>query len=85
MKKALISPMEFIYDYNGNLLGERIAEVSQDSFPIAPPLFWIDCSDEVTAEAYYFNATTQAPELIPVAPIEINNLENLTNANSIVY
>lgn len=85
MKKALISPIEFIYDYNDNLLGERIAEVSQESFPVALPLYWIDCDDEVNSSTYYFNTTTQAPELIPIALIETTNSENLLNANTIVY
>ena len=71
MKKALISPNELIYDTNGNLLGERIAEVSQNSFPVAPPLYWIDCADEVNSSTYYFDTYTELPELIPVA-IEVD-------------
>ena len=71
MKKALISPNELIYDTNGNLLGERIAEVSQNSFPVAPPLYWIDCADEVNSSTYYFDMYTELPELIPVA-IEVD-------------
>jgi hypothetical protein len=71
VKKALISPNELIYDTNGNLLGERIAEVSQNSFPVAPPLYWIDCADEVNSSTYYFDTYTELPELIPVA-IEVD-------------
>jgi hypothetical protein len=71
VKKALISPNELIYDTNGNLLGERIAEVSQNSFPVAPPLYWIDCADEVNSSTYYFDMYTELPELIPVA-IEVD-------------
>jgi hypothetical protein len=66
MKKALISPTEIVYDYKGNYLGERIAEVSDNEFPVAPPLYWIDCDNNVTAELYYFNTTSNLCELIPV-------------------
>ena len=66
MKKALISPNEKVYDYKGNYLGERIAEVSDNEFPVAPPLYWIDCDNNVTAELYYFNTTSNLCELIPV-------------------
>lgn len=65
MKKALISPNEKVYDYEGNYLGERIAEVSDNEFPVALPLYWIDCDNNVIAELYYFDTTTDLCELIP--------------------
>mgnify|MGYP003654775030 CR=1 FL=1 len=68
MKKALISPNEKVYDYEDNYLGERIAEVSDNEFPVASPLYWIDCDDNVTAELYYFDPTTDLCELIPQPP-----------------
>jgi hypothetical protein len=71
MKKALISPNEKVYDYKGDYLGERIAEVSNNEFPIAPPLYWIDCDDNVNAMNYYYDNTNDTIVLIPV-PLLLN-------------
>lgn len=54
MRNALISPNEKVYDADGNLLGDRVAEVSENSFPIAPPLFWVECADDVVADQFYY-------------------------------
>jgi hypothetical protein len=70
MNNALISPQELIYSYNGNLLGERIAEVSQNPFDVALPLYWVECADNVNADDWYFNVTTNQCELKPVPPVE---------------
>lgn len=48
MKKALISPLEPV------LLGWRIAQVLDEEFPIAEPLFWVDCPDEVNDWEWYY-------------------------------
>lgn len=67
MKTALISPNEQIqyisswalignvYEPVYSVAGQRVAEVAQNTFPVAPPLFWIECADEVTAEQYCYN------------------------------
>lgn len=52
--KALISPDEILTFPNG-ITGVRIAEVSSEGFPVAPPLFWVDCADYVTQEDYYWD------------------------------
>jgi len=66
MKKALISPLEI------REAGFRIAEVCAQSFDIASPLFWVDCSDDVVADAYWFDPVTQNCQLIPVSePVEV--------------
>ena len=65
MKKALISPNEKVYDDKGDCLGERIAEVSDNEFPVAPPLYWIDCDDNVNATDYYYDNTNNTIDLIP--------------------
>lgn len=57
MKNALISPEEKVYSYDGSLLGERIAEVSSTPFEIAPPLFWVECNDDVVADQWYWNGS----------------------------
>lgn len=52
--KALISPNEVVIDGNGVALGFRVAQVSKLSFDVAPPLFWIECADDVVADHYYY-------------------------------
>lgn len=66
MNNALISPNELVYSYDGTLIGERIAECSQNTFPIAPPLYWIECADDVNSNQWYFQTETQSCELIPI-------------------
>jgi hypothetical protein len=63
--KALISPIEKILDSNNNVLGERIAQIDSTEFPVADPLYWIDCPDDITYE-YYWNPTSNSFELPPV-------------------
>lgn len=71
MNNALISPNETVYSYDGTLLGERIAETLQTPFPVAPPLYWIECADEVNASEWYFQTETQSCQPIPVNPENI--------------
>lgn len=46
--KALISPNE----PRGE--GLRVAEVMSSEFPVAAPLFWVDCPDEVVADMWIY-------------------------------
>ena len=55
MKKALISPIEFRGE------GVRIAQVEDADFPVAAPLFWANCPDEVTTEWIFVNGEYVAP------------------------
>lgn len=57
--KALISPNEMV------LNGYRIAEVTETEFVIAEPLYWVDCSDDCIADAWYFNAESHECEVVP--------------------
>ena len=43
MKKALISPLEPVYNYDDppQRIGDRVAEVADAEFPVASPLFWV--------------------------------------------
>jgi hypothetical protein len=60
MKKALISPNEVLGD------GARVAQVADVDFPVAVPLFWVDCDDSVTADMVYANGVfTSLPEPEP--------------------
>ena len=69
MKNALISPNEIPQyisswiDYNTPVYlpvpnSARVAEVIASTFPVAPPLFWTECSDEVVADQWYYQTTT---------------------------
>ena len=51
--KALISPNEKRTDFEGNV-GERIAQVEQNEFPVAQPLFWVDCPDDCVADVWWY-------------------------------
>ena len=62
--KALISPQEIVYKYDGTLLGQRVAHVSENSFDIAPPLFWVDCADDVVADHFYYDPETQTIQVL---------------------
>lgn len=71
--KALISPNEKRIDYLGNI-GERIAQVEQTEFEVAPPLHWVDCPDDCVADVWwYYNGTCEVmpqppePEPLPEA------------------
>lgn len=72
MKKALISPLDVPVNYISGWTDQtpaepiftnienayRVSEVSTQTFDVAEPLFWVDCSDEVVADQWYFNFET---------------------------
>ena len=63
---ALISPSENVIDVNtGEVIGERVAEVCQQPFEVAPPLFWMACAEDVQADVWYFDTTSQELKLTP--------------------
>lgn len=69
MKNALISPNEPV------LTGYRVAQVSNVSFDVASPLFWVECADDVVADQFYYDPEMEllvaipAPESMPITPI----------------
>ena len=72
MKNALISINEQVYKYDGTLLGIRVAEVSDTTFEVAPTLFWVECSNSVVADKFYYDTGTQNIIEIPVKPIPVD-------------
>ena len=64
--KALISPNEKIYSFDRLELGSRVAQVDAVGFPIAQPLFWIDCPNECVADKWYYSEGNVYP--IPLPP-----------------
>jgi hypothetical protein len=69
MKEALISPDELVYSYDGTVLGERVAQVEPEgaTFPVAAPLFWVSCADDVVQDEFYWNGN--ACVAIPTPPL----------------
>lgn len=68
--KALVSPNEVAYSYDGASLGQRIAQVSEDDFPVAPPLFWTDCPMDCIPDMWYYSSGQCLPKPVPPAPTE---------------
>jgi len=77
MKNALISPTEEVtyisaWELAGNTyvpvyttIGERVAEVLEQIFEVAPPLFWVECSDNVAAEGFYYDSADSQVKIVP--------------------
>lgn len=63
MKQALISPIE------PRETGYRIAQVVQQSFDIASPLFWVTCSDDTVADQFWYDPSSETIKPIPVPVI----------------
>jgi hypothetical protein len=57
--KALISPNEPRYN------GVRVADVAVAEFPVAAPLFWVDCADYVHSGMIYIDGQFVEPEPEP--------------------
>jgi hypothetical protein len=61
MKKALISPIELVQS------GYRVAQVVEveSIFPVADPLYWMDCDDQVVADQYWFDPSDSTLKEMP--------------------
>lgn len=57
--KALISPNE------PRQTGYRVAEVEQQEFEVASPLFWVDCANNVAADQFWYDPSDQTIKPIP--------------------
>ena len=74
MKKALIAPNEPV-QLPGGKTGWRVAQVEpvENIFPVADPLFWADCADDVVADLFWLdpsdNTIKEVPKPEPVTPI----------------
>jgi hypothetical protein len=47
------------------IIGKRVCEVSENEFPVAEPLFWIDCNNDINASNYYYDEITKSILIIP--------------------
>jgi hypothetical protein len=61
--RALISTLE------PRETGFRVAQVQSQDFPVAAGLFWVDCSDDIVADQWYYDAAEQTFKEIPAIPI----------------
>jgi hypothetical protein len=59
MKQALISPNE------SRETGYRVAEVAYQIFEVGQPLFWVECSDNVVADRFFYDQITKTIQPIP--------------------
>lgn len=50
-------------------LGVYVVEVAADEFPVAEPLFWADCADDVVAYQFYWNSGNFYPVPVPPLPV----------------
>jgi hypothetical protein len=84
---ALISPNEIVYSAEKEALGARVAEVSANAFPIAEPLFWVDCDSSVIPNDVYYDLNENIIKPIPIdeaAAIAAAELAALNAAQEIV-
>lgn len=61
------NPAKPVFEIYAN--SARVAEVSDSSFEVAPPLFWADCSDEVIADQWYYDTETSQFNPVVNAPM----------------
>lgn len=78
--KALISPNEkpiyyvIGWDESGEPIMEplpdscRVAEVKDSEFPVAAPLFWVDCPDNCVQDFWYYNTASKQCIPVPAPP-----------------
>jgi hypothetical protein len=45
---------QWVANYSQIFDCQRIAEVELQSFDVAEPLFWVDCSDDCKADEWYY-------------------------------
>jgi hypothetical protein len=65
--KILISPNEKVFDPNTNEeLGMRCCDMHEAGFEIAPPLYWVDCPEDVNSSSHYYDGE-QFKEIPPVS------------------
>lgn len=67
------SKNEYLPEYAVISNAARICQVEPDNkvFPIAEPLFWVDCHNNVVTDQFYFNTATN--EILPIvnAPVPV--------------
>jgi hypothetical protein len=57
----------------------RVAQVEDESFPVAEPLFWVDCADDIVADEFYYD--TQDSTIKPIVNEPIPPAEDQPDTN----
>jgi hypothetical protein len=65
MKQALISPIEL------SQTGYRVAETTDQVFEVAPPMFWVECADDVVADQFWYDPSDQTIKPVPLLVPEV--------------
>jgi hypothetical protein len=60
------TPAEPVYETYPN--SARVAEVADAQFPVAPPLFWTQCADDVVADQWYYDMANASFNPVVNAP-----------------
>jgi hypothetical protein len=82
MKNALIAPMQAPVQYTSGWTTDtlpkpiyteianscRVAQVEIETFEVALPLFWTECSDDVIADQWYYNTSDNKIYPVPESP-----------------
>lgn len=65
------SKNEYLPEYGAIANAARVCQVESDSqvFPVAEPLFWVDCSDDVRADVYYYDTVNKTINPVVNAPL----------------
>ena len=61
------------------ILDTQVCQVEQADFPVAPPLYWVACADDVTTEWTYVDGVF----VTPVVPVPTAS-ENKATASSLL-
>lgn len=80
MKKALISTIEPRQFFDGSS-GYRVAQVEpqDNTFGVSNELYWMDCGDDVVADQFYFDTSTNEIKPVPIAPPSVSEDQPITN------
>lgn len=46
----------------------RVCQVNEIAFEVAAPQFWVDCSEEVVADAYWYDMEAKEIKLVEITP-----------------
>lgn len=71
---ALISPEEMQLGYEGEILGARVAQISDEPFPVAQPLYWVNIDVIPEGILYYLDEkilSMTVPPVITLKEIEL--------------
>jgi hypothetical protein len=82
MKNAIIDPRQSVSEVTGwvpntnppeAIIQEipnsaRVAEVAEQTFPVAEPLFWTPCADDVVADQWYYDMISANIYVVPAPP-----------------